>query len=200
MALMTYTEVKSILGVTSTAADSQITALIPYVENDIIDYCHTAFQDPVIYHDGGTLAFVRGDTNTSVTSADRITDDYDYFTTCGFRAGMDIFVEGGSNEGKYTLAAVTTDKLTLTCTGTLEDQDQSTFHNSPGEIKISRIRWPTALKIVAAQMVWHLVSDPQPTKIQSERIDDYSVSFIGEHAYPNAIEAGLRKYKRVVLV
>ena len=199
MAIMSYTEVKSILGVTSTAADSQIATLIPYVENDIIDYCNTAFQDPVIYHDGGAIAFVRGDTGAA-SSADRITDDYDYFTTCGFRAGMDIFVEGGSNHGLYTLAAVTTDQLTLTSTGSIEDQDQSTFHNSPGNIKISRVNWPTALKVVAAQMVWHLVSNPQPDNIQSERIDDYSVTFINGHAYPGRIEAALSKYKRVHLV
>lgn len=194
MAIITYTEAKSILGVTSTQTDTQLATIIPYVEEDIIDYCNHGFEDPVIFHEGGSLAFVRGDTGVA-TSADRILDDYDYFSTAGFRAGMQIFVEGGSNAGIYTLAAVTTDKLTLTCTGTLEDQDQSTYHRSPGAIKISRVRWPKGLKPVAAQMAWHLISDPQPTFVNSENIDDYSVTFAGEHAYPKRIIHGLNKYR-----
>lgn len=203
MALLTLAECKAILGIAtgSTANDGAISLFIPYVERDICDYCNNYFNDTVIYvHDIGSVVFARGDTSTGTTDPDTITDDEDRFSTSGFRAGMDIVVFGGSNEDIYTLSSVTTDTLKLTSTGEIEDQDPNASYNSVGPILISRVKWPKTLKPTAARMIWHLIDNPYPGDVQSERIDDYSVTYAGEHSYPTRVLDGLRPYKRAILI
>jgi hypothetical protein len=203
MALLTLAECKSILGIAtgSTANDAAISVFIPFVERDICAYCNNYFADTVVYvHDRGSVVFVRGDTSTGTTDADEITDDEDRFSTSGFRAGMDIVVFGGSNEGIYSLASVTTGALQLTSTGEIEDQDPNASYNTVGPLLISRVKWPKALKPTAARMIWHLIDNPYPGDIQSERLDDYSVTYAGEHAYPARVLNGLRPYRRAILI
>ena len=199
--IFTVDECKAILGITDNASDQRLRDLIPYVQDDIRIYCNNTFGDTTIYrHAAGSLAFVRGSTLTSSTDPDTITDADSYFSTAGFRAGTDIIVLGGSNEGYHTLAGVAAGTLTLTSTGALEDQSQTTYHNYPGQMVIARVKWPTALKPIAAKMVWHLIDTAKQGDVQSERIDDYSVTFAGSHAYPERVIAGLRQFRRVVLV
>ena len=203
MALLKTTECKDILGLSSgsTAYDTQISRLIPYIQQDICDYCNHYFMDTVIYRQGsGGIAFVRGDTSTATTQADKITDDLSDFSTNGFRTGMDIAVVGGSNEGIYTLAIATESTLTLTSTGDIESVDQDAHGNRVGEILIARIKWPKALKVPAAKMVWHLIDKPTIGDIKSESIDDYSVTYAGEHSYPTAVIKDLDRYRRAVLI
>ena len=201
MSIVTVDECKAILGLEDNTYDEKIRTMIPYVQEDIIQHCNNAFGDTVIYRQShGAIAFARGTTLTSSTDPDTITDDEDDFTTAGFRAGMDIIVLGGSNEGVYTLAGVSTDTLTLTCTGTLEDQDGSTCYRDPGVIHIARIRWPRGIKLAAAKMVWHLIDKPTMGDIKSESIDDYSVVYAGEHLYPAKVIAELGPHRRAILI
>uniref|UniRef100_A0A6M3KZ91 Putative head-tail connector n=1 Tax=viral metagenome TaxID=1070528 RepID=A0A6M3KZ91_9ZZZZ len=199
--IVSVDECKAILGITDNASDQRIRDLIPYVQDDIRIYCNNAFGDTTIYRQSaGSLAFVRGSTLTSSTSPDTITDADNYFSTAGFRAGTDIIVLGGSNEGYHTLAVVAAGTLTLTSTGALENQSQTTYHNWPGEMQIARVQWPTALKPIAAKMVWHLIETAKQGDVKSESIDDYSVTFAGSHSYPERVIAGLRQFRRVILV
>ncbi len=203
MALMTLAECKSILGIATgtTGNDASISVLIPYVERDICAYCNNYFGDTVIYvRDYGSVSFTRGNTATSSTSPDQIHDDDDRFTTSGFRTGIDVVVFGGSNEGIYTVSSASTDTLKLTCTGELESVDPDSAYNTVGPVLIQRIKWPKTLKPTAAQMVWHLIDNPLPGNVQTERIDDYSVTYAGEHAYPDRVLAGLRPHKRAILI
>jgi hypothetical protein len=201
MSVLTIDECKNILGLADNSYDEQIRTMIPYVQEDVIQHCNNAFGDSVIYREAhGGISFARGSTLTSSTDPDTITDDYDEFSTAGFRAGMDIVVLGGSNEGVYTLASVSTDTLTLTSTGEIENHDGSTFYRDPGIIHIARVRWPKGVKLAAAKMVWHLIDQPRVGNVQSERIDDYAVTYAGAHAYPQAVVAELRPHRRAVLI
>lgn len=203
MALLTLAECKAILGIAtgSTANDKGLETFIPYVERDICLHCNNYFTDTVIYvKDIGSIVFLRGDTDTTSTSPDRITDDEDRFTTSGFRSGMDIAIFGGSNEGIYTIASASTGTLKLTSTGEIEDQDPNASYNSVGPILIAKVKWPRALKPTAARMVWHLLDNPYPGDVQSESIDDYSVTYAGEHAYPSRVIDGLTPHKRAVFL
>lgn len=198
--IISVDECRALLGVSDNSYDESFRILIPYVQRDIADYCNNIFADTVIYrHSHGSIAFVRGSTLTSSTDPDTITDDEDYFSTAGFRAGMDIIVAGGSNEGYHTLAAVNTDTLTLTSTGEVEDQDGSTYHNDPGPILIARAVWPKPVRTVAAQMVWHLTKHARRDDIKSESIDDYSVTFAGDHEYPQHVMNHLNRYRRAIM-
>ena len=194
--IIDVSECKVLLGITVNTYNEQIRQLIPYVQSDIIDYCNQTFGDKAIYRKSvGSLAFVRGDTSTATTDPDTITDADSDFTTAGFRANTDIVVEGGSNAGWYEVITVAAGALTLRSTGEVEDQSQVTYHNHPGQWRISQIKWPHALKPIAAKMVWYLIDKPKPTDVKSESIDDYSVTFAGSHEYPDRVITGLNRYR-----
>jgi hypothetical protein len=174
--------------------DDDIDRLLPEVERDICLYLNNWFEDRVIYKEAeGGIAFVSG-------TPDYITDDNDDFSTIGFTTDMDIAVRGGSNYGIHTLTAVATNKLTLDSTGVLVDQDQDASHHTVGTIRISRIDWPRELKPYVAQMIWYRIKHSRPSDVKSETIDDYSVTYIGEHQYPRSIAEGLNKWRQVVLI
>jgi hypothetical protein len=200
MPLLTVDECKQILGLTDNTHNARIALFIPYVQDDISDYCNNSFADTVVYVCNGALDFVRGSTLTSSTLADYIHDAEDCISTAGFKAGMDIVVIGGSNQGYYTVKTATTDTITLTSTGDIEDQSQTTYHRWPGDIVVARARWPKSLKPVAAKMVWHLLDQSKSGDVKSESIDDYSVTYAGDHAYPERVVAGLRQYRKAVLI
>jgi len=122
----------------------------------------------------------------------------------GFLSGMDITVQGGgANTGLYHIDSASTGKLSLTEYGILIDQDQddTSDNNYIGEIIINRVKWPDALKIPASQMVWYLVDDAKASNVQSERLDDYAVTYkalamAGSNAYPTEILDRLDKFRR----
>jgi hypothetical protein len=45
MALTTLSEVKTLLGITDTASDTRITAYLPIIEDEIIEFCNNDFLD-----------------------------------------------------------------------------------------------------------------------------------------------------------
>ena len=69
-----------------------------------------------------------------------------------------------------------------------------------GKIKISRINWPNNLKPYLAQLIWFRMNRSRPDNILSERLDDYSVTYINGNAYPTEVLNGLRKFRKAVLV
>ena len=198
MALMTTAEVKTILGISGTTYDTQIGNLLPFVEDDLIDYLGNAVADGYVYRESGSmLAFVEGDSDTH----DYITDGDSDFLNRGFADDMDIIIEGGfSNTGLYTIDSAAAGKLVLSEYEELvsQDQDDTSDDNYIGSVRISRVKWPKALKVPAAKMVWHLINDAKPSAAQSESIGDYSITYIGAHAYPERVVRMLDKYKRPV--
>jgi hypothetical protein len=199
--IITVDECKVLLRITDNTYDESIRQFIPYVQDDIRHYCNKSFGDTTIYRkSAGSLAFVRGTTLTSSTDPDTITDDDEDFSTIGFRGSADIIVVGGSNEGYFELASVSSGTLTLKSTGAVEDQSQTTYHRWPGEITVAQVRWPEAIKPVAAKMVWYLIDKAKPDDVRSERIDDYAVTFAGSHSYPDRVIEGLKQFRQAVLI
>ena len=174
--------------------DGDIDNLIPQVEEDVCEYLNNYFEDNIIYvNKVSGLAFVGG-------GPDTITDDNADFSTAGFESGMDVAVRGGSNYGIHTLAGVTAGTLTLDSSNALVDQDQDVSFNHVGGIKISRINWPANLKPYIAKMVWYRMNKSRPDNVKSERLDDYSITYINGNAYPAEVLEGLRKFRKAVLV
>lgn len=197
MALLGSTEVKDFLRETSTGYDSLIATYLPIIEEDICTYLDNWFQDNVIFVDtGGGLAFTRGDTNATASDADYITDDNDQFSTAGFAAGQDVAIEGGSNHGIHTIVTVTTAVMTMDSTGVFVSQDQDASFNNVGMIRISRMKWPDWLKPIAAKMIWYQIENNKPGGAISERIDDYSVTYVNGREYPMQILNQLVKAKQ----
>jgi len=201
MALMTTEEVKSILGLTDSTYDTQIAYFIPFVENDLVDYLNNCFPDGYVYRESGSdLEFVRGDSDTK----DYISDTAAEFLVKGFADGMDITVNNsGANDGLFHIDSASTGKLSLIEYGVLIDQDldDTADNNYTGTVLISRVKWPKAIKLPAAKMVWYLIDEAKVSNVQSERLDDYSVTYgsliyAGSNAYPKTIIDMLDKYRR----
>ncbi len=198
---MTTAEVKSILGITASTYDTQIAFFLPLVEDDLIAYLNNTFSDGYVYRESGSaLTFVRGDSDT----ADYITDTEAEFVEKGFLSGMDIIVQGGgANVGLHTVSSASTDKLLLSEYGILINQNQGDTKddNHIGNVLISRVKWQNALKMPAAQMIWYLIDDAKASNVQSEKLDDYSVTYksiamAGSNAYPTEILDRLDKWRR----
>jgi hypothetical protein len=200
-------EVKDILGLTGTSYDEQIEIFMPLVQEDLCEYLNNYFDDPFIYRDAtGGITFARGTTGTTEsTNYDYIEDTYEYFSTCGFTTDreFDILVQGGGgNAGIHHVVSMSTagGKFTLDSTGELVDLDMDNSYNPVGRVKISLVNWPKSLKIAAARMIWYLIKRVKETDVKSESIDDYSVTYVGGHAYPESIVRGLSKWRKVILV
>ena len=201
MALMTTAEVKNILGITVNTYDYQIASFMPIVEDDLIDYLNNTFSDGYVYRESASaFAFVRGDADT----ADHITDTEAEFIEKGFLSGMDIIIQGGgANVGLHSVSSASTDRLLLSETGILIGQDQGDTKddNYIGSVLITRVKWPNALKLPAAKMIWSLIDNAKVDNVQSEKLDDYSVTYaaltvVGNNAYPKTIIDMLAKWKR----
>jgi hypothetical protein len=196
MALMTTAEVKSVLGITASTYDTQIAFFLPIVEDDLLDYLNTTFSDGYIYKESGSaFKFIRGDSDT----ADYIGDTEAEFTKKGFLSGMDIMIQGGgANVGLHTISSASTGRLLLSETGILIDQTQNDTKddNDIGNILISRVKWPNAIKLPAAKMIWSLIDKGKVDDVKSEKLDDYSITYIGGNAYPAAITDMLQKWRR----
>ena len=196
MALMTLAEVKTFLRITDATLDTLITTYIPLIEEDITDYLQNWFADKAIFvKASGGLAFNRGNTASGTSAADNIVDDNDNFTSAGFTDLMDIVIAGGSNYGIYKISSVTTAVMKTQSTGIFVDQDQDTAKEPVGAILISRINWPSALKPIAAKMIWYQIDTAKQSGAKSERIDDYSVVFAGARAYPEQLLNQLNKWR-----
>ena len=201
MSIITVDEVKDILNIDGSSYDNDINRLIPYVQEDICAYCNNYFQDGYVYRESMSyISFVRGSTGSS---ADNIVDNDSKFLARGFLSDMDIVVEGGySNVGFHHVVTAAAGKLTLDSTGEIIGQDpgDTVDDNYIGMLKVSRVNWPRAIKLPVAQMIHYLIENPKPSDIKSETIDDYSVTFVGMHSYPDRVAQGLRKYRRAVVI
>ena len=197
--IVTLAQAKALLQITSATYDAVIQSLIPIVEDDVIRYCNTAWEDKYIYRaSAGNIAMVKGDPDT-------ITDSDSLFVKSGFTADMDIFVSGGNgtNEGVFGLATVVAGTLTLDSVNQLVDQDPTDSDaNTLLSFRISRINWPRGIGLPASQMIWYHVKQGKPTDVVSERIDDYAVTYIGggnqgggQMQYPARILDGLNKFR-----
>lgn len=195
---MTSAEVKQILQISTsdTQYDASIDAFLPFVEEDIIEYTNNGFQDGYVYRESGTaLEFIRGDSDTH----DRITDEDEEFLVHGFRDGMPIVIEGGfANVGLYTIDSASSGTLTLSEYGELIPQDQNDTKDDHviGRVRVSRVRWPEALKLPAAKMIWHLIDDAKANDARSESIGEYSITYAGSNEYPRKVVHMLDKWRR----
>lgn len=202
MAIITVTEVKNLLNITEATYDNQIARLIPYVQDDLVEYLNNYFQDHFVTRESVSyISFVRSTTG----SGDYIFDSDDRWTKNGFLSNIDVVVEGGySNMGIHHVVTASTDTLTLSSSGEVISQDpaDSSNENLIGNIRVSRVIWPKGLKRYAAQMIWYNIRRQKETGIQSESIDDYSVTYapLAGGGYPDNIMTGLKPYRRAVVI
>lgn len=197
MSMITRSEVKRFVNQTASDYDVLIDALIPEVEEDICLHCNTYFGDTVVYRESGSAFEFHRDTSTG----DYITDANSDLSTAGFLEGDDIVIlGGGSNEGLHAIStstgSVAAGQIVLAEKGQVREIDQDDAFRWPGVIRIARVNWPTGIKPIAARAIWYLAKQTAQFDEKSERIDDYSVTYMGQNEYPERVVRGLEKYRK----
>ena len=184
-------ECKRLVGETGFDHDAEIEALLPIVQDDLVEYCDNLFLDPLISYYVSQLTYVKGD-------ADTVTDGQSLFVSKRFAAGMDVFIDSNNtNRGIYELATVAAGTLTFTTSSELVSMayDDSSYPSSGA--RIAMMNWPRPLKMVAARMVWYLISRNKPTGELSENIDGVQQAYDRTRSYPREIMQMADRYKLV---
>jgi hypothetical protein len=115
-------------------------------------------------------------------------------------AGDEIYVYGSfRNDGYFTVGSVTTTTLTVSSADTIINEP------SGRSILVTVVKWPDALRYIAAQFVKYDYDDrgSRSIGVASETLGPYSVSYSSQshvatpYGYPQEIIDGLSAYTRM---
>lgn len=182
--IVTTAEVKALLAITTATKDVQIDALIPPVEQFLLDWTKNQFKQTKVYRESTAISF------DAVTLT--ITDGEAQFLVNKLNPGLKIVVEGSLfNDGHYEIDTSTASTLTLVVDSELIDEDAGEL------VKITAVFYPRSLKLVIAQMIAYALQKANKEGIQSESLGDYSVTFTNADAYPKSILKMISPYRKV---
>ena len=166
MAIITRTLVKTLLQISGTSKDNLIDALIPVIQNLVVETLNNRFHlldssgDDSIYYSGETIAFVD-------SGPDTITDSDEGFVDAGFTSGIDVDIFGSDyNDG---IRGVTT---TAAGTLTLESAETLITEAAGNAILITRVQFPQAIQSIVADMIFYKMDKKRLLK--SWGLADYS--------------------------
>lgn len=191
MALITLAEAKAILRKDDQTDDDTLATLLAYAKDDLVEYLNNHFQSKIITYYASSIAFVSGDPDT-------ITDSDSQFVLEGFTAGDYAIEYAYDNTGIHEVASVTAGTLTLSSSNNLVDMDPNDDNHPIGGVRISRVVWPNALKMVVAKMAWYLytMEGARPDDMRAKTMDGTVIEYAGSSAYPKRILALANKWKR----
>jgi hypothetical protein len=163
MAIATREEIKTLLQITGTDQDALIDALIPIMTDFIHRYCNNDFLDRNVEVETTDITFTS--TSTITTADNDFSDEL-------FKVGQDIRVSGSAlNDGRYTIAGVTTTTLTVSETTIVTEDEEK-------EVQITRIKYPVDLKLGISVLIKESIEYGNRTAgVKSDRLGDYSVSY-----------------------
>lgn len=167
MPLITLAEVRTLLSITpsDTGRDTLISTLIPFVQKRIVEYCNNSFLVLASQVRGTTVAFIAGTPAT-------ITDSDSGFVDAAFASGCDIKVRGSwFNDGTYNVATVAAGVLTLASGEVL------TTETAGETITVTRIKWPSDLKLDAAQLINYYLTTRGKLEKDETLPGGYSVTY-----------------------
>jgi hypothetical protein len=184
--LVTLNKVKSILDISNTDNDNFIKIQLPFVENDICIECRDHFVDMKFnFITSNLISF-----NSSLNSL-----NLNDINTKGFHVGDTIRVYNSiRNDGIFTIDTINQNSLILNDIDEVEDEDAGEL------IYITRIKYPKALKKVAALMIDFKIKENENESqgIKKEKIDDYSVEYEDKsQGYPSSILSMLYNYRQL---
>jgi len=184
--LVTLNKVKSILDINNTDNDNFIKIQLPFIENDICTKCRDHFVDMKFnFITSNLISF-----NSSLNSL-----NLNDINTKGFHVGDTIRVYNSiRNDGIFTIDTINQNSLILNDIDEVEDEDTGEL------IYITRIKYPKALKKVAALMIDFKIKENENESqgIKKEKIDDYSVEYEDKsQGYPSSILSMLYNYRQL---
>jgi hypothetical protein len=201
--IATITEIKNIIGIdlSDTSLDSRMTALMPILEEQVHDICKNHFIRDI---DITESKYLGADTISFDSTTSKILDSGNSLST--FIAGNTIKVFGSlENDGIFYVSTVsgTGDYLTIDTT-----YNSITTEAAGQSVSIYKLWYPKPLKFAFAEMLNYILSEDKNkinAGIQSEKVDDYSVSYGGGsnqgtidkmYGYPTAVLDSLRPYRK----
>lgn len=181
MAILSRTEVKTYLQITSTDYDTLIDAYIPLVLEDFFEYTNNYFHNNKVRLYSGLF---------TVSSSGTITVTGTNFSTYSFASGDEIHIfDSVRNDGFYTAATVSSATITLSTADTVKGETQET------DFTIVKMEVPDSIKPVLASMIKYRIDSPMGNA-QSESLGDYSVTYGPmPSGYPQGIQSNMNKYK-----
>jgi hypothetical protein len=187
MPIITRTTAKTLLQISSTTYDTVIDALIPQLQNWVVEYLQNHFHVNDIYLTASTIAFVDSTTDT-------ITDSDSGFVDADFTDSIDVEVEGSDrNDGIYAVDTVVAGTLTLASGETLTTE-------AAGEsVTITRVKFPSAIQLGVSKLIGYHLDTKNYKGVQSESLADHSISYFQNSTsvgYPDSILASLAPWRK----
>lgn len=205
MAITTLSQYKLIKGITGTAQDAQIEALIPLVESDYLNIRNRPFDTGVTIK-VTTGATVSGDLEFTAAGSTVLVavDAGDSVPVVAYKIGYILggFVQNAYRLSGYVIGAYTPFVRVVGDTVTIETVYDYTLNaGATGvTVTISTVGnlYPEGSEMVAINMVhWMLSGGGQSAGVASESLGKYSVSYdTGQSAggYPKSITGAIKRY------
>ena len=187
--ILSTTEAKTYLQITSTDYDTLISAFIPVAIQDFFEYTNN-------YFDNNAFRVVSADVTASSSEMTMVLGNTN-FSTYSFVDGDDFRVRNSKrNDGYYIADSVSSATLTVVGSsvyiGTSVLKDETALE---AEWIINKIDVPISVKPLLASMIKFKIDHPIGTP-QSESLGDYSVTY-GGGPYPESIMKDMSKYRLV---
>jgi hypothetical protein len=195
--IATVAEIKNILGINAgdTSKDARIAFLMNIVEAELHDICKNHFIRDI---DIDNNKYIGANTLSFTASTNKINDSASNLTT--FIVGNTIKVRGSlENDGIYYISGIDAGGAYITLDSTY---GQVTDEVAGEYIGIYKLWYSKALKFPFSSMINYRLSEDNNKinkGIQTEKIDDYSVSFgISKvyYGYPSSIINMLTPYRK----
>jgi len=147
MAIITRTKVKELLQITDSSKDTVIDALIPVIQNHVVEDLSNRFH--LKDTDGTDAIWISAETIAFVNSGpDTITDSGSGFVDALFSDGIDIDIIGSKyNNGIFGVNTVAAGTMTL------ETAEELVAEAAGEAITISRVQFPKGMWSTIADMI-----------------------------------------------
>ncbi len=161
----TLAEYKLLMQIKNDDKDELLNIMIPAMKRFVVDYTGNSYKNEHVKIYSDQLAFVA----KAGAVAANITDAESLFVTHYFTSDIDILVENSyKNDGIYHVDTVIAGKLTLASTEDLTAEAAETYYVDPdhevdndtddtNHVTITRVEFPRSLKMVMAQLLWHVI-------------------------------------------
>jgi hypothetical protein len=192
MAILSTTDVKTLIQETSTTYDTLIGMLLPVCLQDFFDYTNNYFDNNAVIIQGASIV---------ASSSDRtLIIDGTNFSTYSFQSGDEIRIRNSArNDGFYTAMTVSSATITVSSSSdyvaTYTLRNESTYE---ALWTVNKIDVPWGIKPIVASMIKFKIEHTGGTPV-SESLGDYSITYGGSD-YPESIVRSMNKYRLVKFI
>lgn len=182
MAIISQANAKTLLGITGTEHDAQITALIPRIQDFIIRYCRNNFREFNSSISSGGIAFVT--TGRKITDSNSLLDE--------FKVGDDIAIFGSYRNDKTVeiLTVTSAAELILATTESLVAEDMT----DESTVTLTLVRFPPGIEMIVSDMISFQLEKGGSSGVTSESAGGWNASYTED--YPKSLLRKLSQYRK----